>query len=741
MKPRNTNTLRRSTATSGRYFISIKWSFTGGESYLLPFRNRFLSWAVIILVLFALVVSIVFNILLGLNKAKIIHAADTLISDRLDVGYMAYVFPNIVVIKNAVIVPSDDLDPARVVKFPTVTAEFSILEFVLHQNVAVQKIKFHSPYIHHGYFSDFLKRNGKQLLDFLLQLPRVDFRVSVKDTLWDFTVGAGSPDYVQLNFVFWMKKDAVWVQGTARKDKYVYAPKHKTRWPRQDPAGVLRGWQRQAVGLPLEFDFQGIWAGEGLFIDQLSLARKNIYLKLWGGLFKEKLQLNGFSFINTYPDEEYKIVKSAKQSDRIREYLRTVPKPVPVDHFQDKDLYIIDMDCLARISLPRVDLERLNFNLNDVPVTVKGALLFNEPFSADLDIGLDPARSKNFPVKNLNKIQWHMAGASDGKVFTSDSDVRVSFDKAKNPNFPIEKIDSSFKGLRFLLDQYARPSARLSRAETTITVGEDIHKLTLENAVISLNALNRTLRLVEIKSPFYGGKLAGKVWLTIGQAVPKIDVPSTLGIKVDGTVALSDGDVRQLDELFFDFARAEGRLFGRVHLTSVPRLNLDGQFDMYNGRLKNFAFFQWLADTFNLPSLQQVDFKQVSSGFTADLDALKFKGILLSSENVNISGDFAIDKNSLVTSYLSLAFSKKLLDESAKFRPILKIFGEDIPMVVFDFQLAGRQEALNFKWMPSPHKAMIQERIPNFVERIIERRIDKMMTHAEQPQAAAPQKK
>ena len=697
---------------------------------MLPFRNRFLSWAVIILVLFALVVSIVFNILLGLNKAKIIHAADTLISDRLDVGYMAYVFPNIVVIKNAVIVPSDDLDPARVVKFPTVTAEFSILEFVLHQNVAVQKIKFHSPYIHHGYFSDFLKRNGKQLLDFLLQLPRVDFRVSVKDTLWDFTVGAGSPDYVQLNFVFWMKKDAVWVQGAARKDKYVYAPKHKTRWPRQDPAGVLRGWQRQAVGLPLEFDFQGIWAGEGLFIDQLSLARKNIYLKLWGGLFKEKLQLNGFAFLNTYPQEEYRIVKSVNQSDRIREYLRKIQKSVPADHFQDKDLYLMDMDCLARISLPRVDVERLNFNFNDVPVTLKGRLLLNDLFSAELDIGLDPARSKNFAMKNLNKIQWHLAGASDGKVFTSDNDIHVSFDKAKNPNFAVAKIDSTLKGLRFLLDRYARPSVRLNRAETTITIGENLHKLFLEDAVISLNALQSTLRLLEIKSPFCGGKLAGKFWLTPGPPVPKID----------GAVVLNDVDVRQLDELFLDFAKAEGRLFGRVHLTSVPRLNLDGQFDMYNGRLKNFAFFQWLADTFNLPSLQQVDFKQVSSGFTADLDALKFKGILLSSENVNISGDFAIDKNSLVTSYLSLAFSKKLLDESAKFRPILKIFGEDIPMVVFDFQLAGRQEALNFQWMPSPHKAMIQEKIPNFVERIIERRIDEMMTPAEQPPEAAPQK-
>jgi len=532
-------------------------------------------------------------------------------------------------------------------------------------------------------------------------------------------VDGGSPDQVHLNFVFWMKKDTVWVHGTARKDKYVPAPQGKTPW------------QRQGVGSPLEFDFKGIPSGEGLFIDHLVLTRKNIYLKLWGSLFKEKLQFNGFSLLNTSPLEDHMDIRSkAKQSDRVREYLRRVKKPVPVDYFQGKDIYLMDMDCLARISFPRVDLERLNFNLNDVPVTIKGALLFNDPFSADLDIGLDPARSKNFPVKNLNKVQWHLAGASDGKVFSSNNEIDISFDKTKNPNFPVEKIEGRFKGLRFLLDQYARLSLRLNRADTAITIGENIHKLFLENATISLNALKSTLRLLEVKSPFYGGRMATKLWLTTGQGLPKID----------GTITLNDVDVHELDELFFELAKADGRLFGRIHLTSVPRLNLDGQLDMYNGRLKNFSFFQWLADTFNLPSLQQVDFTQASSGFTVDADALKFKEILLNSGDVNISGDFAIDKSSLVTSYLSLAFSKELLGESAKFRPILKIFGDDIPMVVFNFQLFGRQEALNFQWLPSEHKSMIQKRIPNFVERIIERNIDEMMAPAEAPQEATPQK-
>lgn len=677
---------------------------------------KFFFRTALVFIFFFAVVSISINILLGISKSKIVAAAQPYISDRFDIGNAVYLFPNIVVLKDVVLTPQDCSNCPRIIKLPTVTLEFSLLEFLRHRNVAVQKLKIYSPYIHHGYFSELLKKDGRRLMEFVLQLPRMDFRFSMKEALWDFTANpSGTPDYLQLNFVFLVKKDTVSLQGTARKDQYSFSPKTKM-------------WQRQAKGFPLEFGFKGFLEREGLFIDHLSFTRKNIHLKLWGSLLNDKLQLNGFSFLNTYPHEGYQPLKSVKQWSWVRQYLRKVQKqkkPAAVS-LEDKDLYITDINCLAKIMLPRIDLERFDFYLNDVPVSVKGQLSFDDLFSTDLEIGLDPAKSKNFPMKNLSRIQWHLTGASDGKVFTSDSDIHVSFDKAKNANFPVEKIDSDLKGLRFLLD-HSRPSVYLQQADTRIIINKKVHKLFLQGATISLNPLKKTLRLVELKSPFYSGLLLGRFWVTTGAGNPKID----------GALALTDVDVHQLGELFPDLAKAEGKLFGRVHLTTVPRLNIDGQFDMYNGRLKNYAFFQWLADTFNLPSLQQVDFKQVSSGFTADMEAFKFNGILLNSEKVNIQGDFSIDKNSLVTSYLSLAFSKDLLHESAKFRPIIKIFDETIPMVIFDFQLSGRQDALSFQWLPSDHKEMIQRRIPNFIERIIERNIDEMMVPAEE--AAPPQ--
>ena len=45
----------------------------------------------------------------------------------------------------------------------------------------------------------------------------------------------------------------------------------------------------------------------------------------------------------------------------------------------------------------------------------------------------------------------------------------------------------------------------------------------------------------------------------------------------------------------------------------------------------------------------------------------------------------------------------------------------------FDFQLSGNLSTMNFQWLPSEVKEKIQMRIPDFVERMIERNVDALM--------------
>ena len=102
------------------------------------------------------------------------------------------------------------------------------------------------------------------------------------------------------------------------------------------------------------------------------------------------------------------------------------------------------------------------------------------------------------------------------------------------------------------------------------------------------------------------------------------------------------------------------------------------------------------------------------------------------SDDVKVSGSFAVDRDKMVSSKLSLIFSRGLLATSPKFKPIL-VRMEDTNEFGFDFQLSGRQQAMNFQWLDSELKQNIQSWMPNFIERRIERNIDKSLQKPPEP--------
>ena len=93
----------------------------------------------------------------------------------------------------------------------------------------------------------------------------------------------------------------------------------------------------------------------------------------------------------------------------------------------------------------------------------------------------------------------------------------------------------------------------------------------------------------------------------------------------------------------------------------------------------------------------------------------------LDSQDVDLNGYFKLGLNDFVSSKMSLALTKPLLAESPKFTRLLKLVSPDFDALTFKFQLSGILDRMNFKWLRSDLKRELQERIPNFIERKIER--------------------
>lgn len=663
---------------------------------------------VLILVSLALGVTLALNIVLQFFKPKVVAAADAFLTDHVEIGSIFYVFPNSIIVKNVRVTEAGG-KASRQFSIPVVIAQFSLAQLLRKHELAINSIGFRHPQIHYDYFSDFLRRDGKKILDFLLSLPRIDVRFGVKEAHVEFSENPQKPESRVLNFLFRLKGDTVLVNGNLRRDKYA---------PNADKGGLP---ERVAKGIPLGFEFKGILIDNGFLIDNLAFSRPNLYLKLWGSVQDKQLQLNGFSFLDTYSLDEYQTARPGI-FNQARTYLSKLGKESSGIRIDEQDIYVIDMNCLADLSLQEAHIQHFTFNFNGIPVSLTGDLSFKEPWSTQLEVVLFPSRARNLPTRNMQLVNVHLQGALHGKIFKSDSQVQIDFEQTPGSAMPLENIDSSLKGLSLSFDQYARSIMQLEQGDVAVKISGKTHRLHIKDLDLSLSVLDKKLKVFDIGAPFYDGELKGNIWLTAEEGARR----------VQASVNFNDADAGQLDDLLVDFARVEGTLSGKLTLDDKPKVHLDGEFKVVNGELTKFEFFDWLAETFHVPSLHKIRFKELSSTFFADLNNLNFPHILLNSDDINVEGYFNIDKDNLVSSQLSLAFSKKLLAESPKFRPILKIFGDDIPAVVFNFQLSGPQDSMSFQWLPSEHKRMIQERIPDFIERIIQRNIDRMIEGPEE---------
>jgi hypothetical protein len=298
----------------------------------------------------------------------------------------------------------------------------------------------------------------------------------------------------------------------------------------------------------------------------------------------------------------------------------------------------------------------------------------------------------------------------------------LSFASERNSK-GLERVESTFKNADFSFGSKSELLTNIEKVAISFwTNTNDEHKITLHDVKSTFNYRSYPLKLFEANSEFYDGTMHLRSWMNTAE----------FPMKIIAIADIKDADPTKLEELSVHFAKVHGLLSGQINFKNTPVYDLSGQFNFNQGTLTNYNFFQWMADTFALPSLLEIKFNQATTSVTANSKNSGLSNIYVDAPDVKIKGYFTIDNEDLVSSKLSLTFSRELLQQSPKFQSILKSI--DDQYLSFNFQLSGNQHALNFKWLDSESKEKIRARIPDFIERIIERRVDTMMA----PAPAAP---
>jgi len=641
------------------------------------------------------IIMIAGNISLAVNRDAIDQGITGYFENEISVGPVFYVFPNRIILKDIAIQKGNlPLDRFPLI-FPKASVSFLFWDFLFDGEIHISNVTLYPSKVSYYALSQFLEDNAQKILEIIRNSSGNNIKVQIKETLLDFD-RKGNPDYIAMEFSLAIQKDFIEGAGYFRADQYDFT---------NGKGGEV---QRTTKGWPLWYKWQGKLKSNGVGIDHFILKSDSMYSKLWGSVHSGLMKVNGFMFMDTT------IQNSSSGEFSLSRYLRNFSTD---NEMPNIDVYVLDIDGRINFDFPRIAIDRFNFALNNIPVTMSGDISLLDFPTLNADVSFRHPQSNKSQDIYFEKADVHLTSTWQDKVLNTDGRMDIDFIEHGDLGFSPQKAQIIFSDLQFHFDRFKRVAAYLSKGDITYQTKTSEHRIIIENFKSLTDTKKEGLKITTFHTPFYDGSLDGEIRFDTTR------IPSL----ITSHVALHDVDTDTLEEFLVHFAKFNGRMSSTMVFTNVPQLDLSGEVTISDGQMTDFNFFNWVADTFRLPALKAIDFKKATAQFSINKENIQIHDIRLRTKDVDIGGYFSVDHQNLVSSEITLAFSQELLGESPKFKSILTIFDEDNDRLDFDFRLSGNVDTMNFQWVPSEVKKKIQTRIPDFIERKIERNIDSLM--------------
>jgi hypothetical protein len=659
------------------------------------FSNRSpISWKAVLLSAFILllILTAAGNVILAGKKQLLTQATAKHFTQKLSVDQAWYLPPGFILLKDLSFTDSRNGQQEALLKIPWTLASFSPRQFVFSRRLVVLRAEFFTPQADAMRLSRFIFDNFSRIMDFIRSLPWQDIRFNLRDARFRLTPRA----YISADCDFVIKGEGFSSQGALRR---VLSDKGKS------------------AGLPLQYALNGTLSGNELVLSKIELERENLRAQFWGNTDGKAIQINGFALANTLFQETHPSPSPSRKMCPLRglNLFRSKPKKsAELIGLPKANFYLLDLDGRFQTDGPRVQIEHLNFSFNKVPVSLKGMVLFETPVSLDLAFSAYFENLKEKGKESLKKTDGKITGLFQEGVFNGDVLFNLEFVKKVKGMPPLEQLKAGFKGMSLGFKEYPLLRMKVQESDLFCKTDTNTYSVQLEDFNSTINLKNRRFKRVKFDSRFCDGHLTGQGYFETQGLFPRI----TAVLRARGVAA------PKLDKILVHFSKVNGDLSSTMHFRNHPDLDLRGRLFIRQGYLDNFEFFKWLADFFVLPTLKRVSFDKASSDFLVNAKGAWLKEMDLESADVDIKGDFGLGQNDLVSSRLSLTFSRSLLAQSPKFTPLLRLLGSDPAPLCFDFQLSGILHKMNFRWLQSDFKKRLERAIPNFIERKIDREME-----------------
>jgi len=452
-----------------------------------------------------------------------------------------------------------------------------------------------------------------------------------------------------------------------------------------------------------------------LFIDSAVFKNKDLYFQFWGDLLSYKdLSIKGFAFSQTGQVQD-DVPSSEKFTEQFKQFINRIFFVTLPTQFPKSNVYILDINSKIKIDFPQLEIHDLSFSLNNFPARGSGEIRFMDFIKSNFNLEIGSPYSFKPSGQKLNKTDLQVEVVYDNGNLFWEGNFLNEFEKNTEGQI-LSKVYGDFKGLHIFYDDGFLLTIKLDEARVNVETEKRDHSIFLDDLKVIVQPTGK-YTFFGISGPFYDGSIKAKVWEGFDE----------IKERAIAQINLYDVDAHQLDNLIKYFSKIKGRLFGTLVLKDEKEKKLRGSLRIKEGVLERYEFFEWLADSFDLESLRTVRFDKANANVEIGLQQLRLYDISLESEDVKVRGDYQVGTDGIVTSKVSLILSRKLLEESKKFNAFLQQCSNCADELAFDFQLSGDMDALNFQWTPSELKTKIQEWMPNFIERKLEKDIEQII--------------
>ena len=682
--------------------------------YLKQSISKPVFWLAIIVFIFLFfgLTSVVVKTVLMANKPKIEGQLTGYLNKPTTISSIDY-FPPFFIILREVAVHSDDQNsinsPLTIKK---ITLMFSLKELIIRKQLVISQIYLVKPKIDFFEHPLFLKESIEGIVEIINLLAQgKPLKIVLQDSQYILERKGEASRAINANAKFKI--------GPGRK-----IVSYGDINLRMLSNAFFQDKQRDAFfAESLKYKFLGMITPNGLSIDSLNFESGKFQLNLNGNLEDSVLNMRGFSTIEDFYKQEYSINQENKLVNHIRNLLvyRRVPQKFKVSL---TSLNLLDINFAVRFASKEIELEKAELVVNNIPLKMEADINFTEKTVFNLSLSTFTRQAPKLRKNNPQSIDLNFSGTVDqGNL---DGKINIGFLKGSANNYSVQIVKALFNKASFGMT----PDQRLKLLIKQIVLqykADKVYNFSLSNFNLLFDLMSKDIKIALFNSDLYDGRLDGQVFMDISDKPPKtrcrLNVENVSANEMETVLLSLFGAYRKLQAKFT--GKIDGKFACNLAYDSFPKSQIDGNIEIKNGYLENVRFFVWLSEFFNIESLKRVDFANISLNFKVNDEIALLEDIDLSSNEINLAGNFVLKNNEMLSSQLSISLARELLSQSSKFQLLLALMKNDTAAVNFAFQLSGLYKSPNFKWLESDFKDKIKKMLPGFMERGIEKKIER----------------